>query len=435
MCNLGSREVNRNPQSTGTTSLPLSVAACLVAALLRQCGDVATAALLVLYLSYINTHLRPISPITVGVIGTGFYLSSMILPPVFGRLSDRVGRKPFIVVGLVVGLVVVQVYPLTTGPVFFFALLSIEGIGNAIETPATLGFLSDSTVARPRQRGKIMAFYEIISMVSLGVGYLLGGTAWDQLGVNGFRVISLVYLAGIFIIALGLRNPPPTMVSPERSRRVPWRQSRRLIAILPALLAVGVVIGAWFAQASFLMSGEPQAIGQRLMGGFSGTMIGLLLVAFAAIFAIGAYSWGIASSRLGRTHILIVALLGLFGLFGGLYWWNNFSSSAITSGFMVEQFLFLVFLVGCIFAASGFTPVALTYLVELSEEYELGRGVVMGFYALVTGLGRIAGSWMSGFAVRAGGFNGLIVLSVAFVAIAAGFVVASASSWRLNKGG
>lgn len=411
-----------------------SIAFCLTAALLRQCADMASGAALILYLSYLNAHVRPISSTTVGVIGTGFYLLSIFLPPVFGRLSDRLGRKPFIILGLAIGLVVVQFYPLTTLPFLFFLLLSMEGIGNAVESPATLGYLGDVTIAAPRLRGKIMALYEIVTMASVGVGYLLGGILWDSFGTDGFRILSGVYLLGIGCVVFGLRHVPQTQSSSTETLAKGWWRVRRLMFIAPAILAASAVIGAWTAQAPFLASSEMHGSGQRLIGGYSGTAIGLVLLAFAATFGLGAYTWGAASSRMRQSYILAIGLVGVVTLLGAVYWWNNLNPDPVGALSRAEQVGFLLVLAGSVFAASGFTPVVLVFLANSAEEYALGRGFVMGVYSLLLGLGRMAGSWLSGLAAEAGGFNGLIVLTLVLVAVAGASVGAAMVSGSRSRG-
>jgi hypothetical protein len=405
-----------------------SIVFCLTAALLRQCADMASGAALILYLSYLNAHGRPISSTTVGFIGTGFYLLSIFLPPVFGRLSDRLGRKPFIVVGLAVGLVVVQFYPSTTLPFSFFLLLSLEGIGNAVESPATLGYFGDVTVAVPSLRGRIMGLYEIVTMASVGVGYLLGGILWDNFGREGFRILSGIYLLGIFCVVFGLRHVPPVTSSSKKTLARGWWHARWLILVAPAILAASAIIGAWTAQAPFLAASQIQGSGQRLIGGYSGTAIGLVLLALAGIFGLGAYTWGAASSRIRQSYILAISLFGAVTLLAALYRWNNLNPDSVGVLSSPKQVFLMFVLAGSVFAASGFTPTLLIFLANSAEECAWGRGLVMGLYSTLLGLGRVAGSWLSGPAAEAGGFNGLIILTLILVTVAGlAFAAAMAS--------
>jgi MFS family permease len=69
-----------------------------------------------------------------------------------------------------------------------------------------------------------------------------------------------------------------------------------------------------------------------------------------------------------------------------------------------------VLIVG-LFVVSGFTPVALAYLAEISGTRVEHRGAVMGLYSVFLGLGQFIGSGLGGvFITWTGmGFNGLIL--------------------------
>src|SRR5437879_6181704 len=49
----------------------------------------------------------------IGTLAVVFYVTELLLAPVFGALSDLRGRKPFLVLGPLAGAIAVQIHPLT----------------------------------------------------------------------------------------------------------------------------------------------------------------------------------------------------------------------------------------------------------------------------------------------------------------------------------
>src|SRR5436305_8102969 len=96
----------------------------------------------------------------IGALAAVYYVTELLLAPVFGALSDLRGRKPFLVLGPLAGAIAVQIHPLTTIAVILAVGRLPEGISTAANTPGTLGFLADATSGHGAQgttlRGRVM---------------------------------------------------------------------------------------------------------------------------------------------------------------------------------------------------------------------------------------------------------------------------------------
>jgi MFS family permease len=89
-------------------------------------------------------------------VAAGYYATELVLAPVFGALSDRYGRKIFLVLAPLLGAVALVLYPHASSVAVFFAIRVLEGVSAGGAIPATLGYLSDLTDGskyRPRIRG------------------------------------------------------------------------------------------------------------------------------------------------------------------------------------------------------------------------------------------------------------------------------------------
>jgi MFS family permease len=121
----------------------------------------------------------------------------------FGRLSDRMGRKPTILVGLAIGVVGLIGYGMATTFTFVLAAAAVRAVGTAMMWPAATALLADTT---PRSRqGLVMAIYGEFENVGAMVGPILGGYAWGLAGISAsFYSIAIfvaiaVIVAGVFI--------------------------------------------------------------------------------------------------------------------------------------------------------------------------------------------------------------------------------------------
>ena len=73
---------------------------------------------------------------------------------------------------------------------------------------------------------------------------------------------------------------------------------------------------------------------------------------------------------------------------------------------------------GSVLAESGFAPAAVSYLARLASEQRADRGLFMGLYSVVLGLGQLVGSWLGGPFADRWGMDGILVLTTVLGTIA-----------------
>lgn len=376
----------------------------------------ATAILLGLYISYINLHITPISAIQVGLIGTGYRVVEFIFDPIMGGLSDRLGRKFFLIIGPICNLVAVLLYPSFTSLWVIFFLLFLEGLGAAMRSPVGISFLTDATSGSEKMRGRTMGVYQLSSLTSLVLGYALGGKIWDWAGTSGFRLLAPVYIIGILIILFGTKDQKH--ISTDRlqigKKLLLIFKNRELTRILPAWLSLSAVLGAWMSQSVFQLVGQVRNNDQLLVGRFNGTQVGLILAIFSIIFASGTVAWGFLIGRITKIKIMFVSLLGAYLCCFALTVLNHTFLHLDGS----PNWLFIIFLVILgigVFAQSGFTPTALAFIGDISEGHERDRGTIIGFYYLFLSVGQMIGAWFGGIFAQFLQIDGVIILTIVLV--------------------
>lgn len=120
----------------------------------------------------------------------------MAAKPLMGRVSDRRGRRPLIIVGMALCAVPLAVVPHLAG---FWSLLAVclaFGLGEALVTSSSAALVAD--VSRSRHLGSAMGVFGTIADVGHAAGPILAGTLVGWLGYGpGFAVLAVVLVAAI----------------------------------------------------------------------------------------------------------------------------------------------------------------------------------------------------------------------------------------------
>jgi MFS family permease len=383
-----------------------SLTLALIGTFVLRCASYAAGLLVLVSLGIKSRDEHDLTAGVASLVAVTFYASELIGAPIFGALSDRYGRKPFMILGAVLGGIAAQLMGLTMAIPVLIVVRILQGLSTATAAPATLGFLSAQTATSVRMRGRVMGFYEAATVVGLALGAFVGGRLHDQFGVFSFTIVALLYiLALVPFILVRDRTWVPGVKTPHGN---PFKRmlNRRIMRFAPAWLAANAVLGAWFSVGPFLAAGAENR-GQFLMRSFSPGDIGVAYLAFGIVFTAGAIVWGFLMPIVGRQLTLLAGVAGL-GFTSVALWALNHVPFDGTHP-LVPLLVGLV-MIG-VFVESGFTPAALAYLAEIAEERAEDRGSVMGLYSVLLSIGQLLGGALAApFADRLG-INGLIILT------------------------
>jgi multidrug resistance protein len=122
------------------------------------------------------------SSFALGLIVSGFTISQFFVQPFFGGLSDRYGRKYFMLGGMAsYGLVALLYITASTLPQVF-AVRLLHGVGAGMIWPALSAFVIDQSPQE--KRGETMGVLAAVEMVGFAVGPFLGGLLYSLGGMN-----------------------------------------------------------------------------------------------------------------------------------------------------------------------------------------------------------------------------------------------------------
>ena len=396
-----------------------------------------TGAMLGLYLASLPAHGGPeVDPRLVGLFAATFYLAELVLSPIFGIISDRVGHHRVMIYGPIFGGIAViltgltadlglpgplgtLLAPITGSLLVLGATRILEGASTAASVPSILGFVALATAGNEVRRGKAAARFEGATLAGLGVGFIVAPKLFEAIGPTAFFLNAAVYAISFLIYWRGVKDPAgevEAVASPHVGfdRYLQLVRSSHVLLLAPTWVAVNASIGLWFSQSLFQFSKpNPKFPDQRLMAGFDANQITIAAIVIAAVFGAGLLYWGNRFKAMRRTTIIGYGILGGAVLVAA-------GLAANHSAGLPEPILIAALLVagGGLFVLAGATPAALGLLADISERFPADRGAIMGLYSVFLAIGQIAGSLIGGFAAAWLGIDGMFVATAVLLAIA-----------------
>jgi MFS family permease len=415
-----------------------SLIAVLIGTLILRLASHAMGQMTQFYLDHISRSYYHISHTTGAYVIAAFFVTELLGSLVFGTLSDRYGRRLFIIMGPVLGLIAVQITAMTSALWLLVFARLIAGLSTGSSVPATLGYISDATVGRPILRARVIGFFEITLVGGIALGSVVGGYLWkffpSEKSLAGIRFMSpafifngLIFILSAAVFMWGLRdsrrNKSARVAKNSISHSAAGRtlghyydafKSRSIWMFSPAWVSVFAIVGMWTNVSARLFTGHKQYEGQLLTGAVSPEKFENGFATLAIFFALGVLAWSFVLARYRKTSVMLVSTAALFGLIVTVFALNHLDSYSNPFYYLLLGLLLIGVLV-----LSGFTPAALTYLADVTERFAENRGSIMGLYSVFLGVGQFLGTSIGGYFAEWNGVDGLLMLSAIFGAITA----------------
>jgi len=154
----------------------------------------------------VYAHSLGAGGIYIGLIFGAFAISRTLFLPYFGRWSDRRGRKPFIVAGLLAYSVISFVFVLSETVESLIAIRFVQGIASAMIMPVIQAYVGDITP--DGSEGFSMGLFNTSVFWGLSLGPLMGGVIKDYFSLDA-AFISMGVLSFIGCV-LSIFSLPPT---------------------------------------------------------------------------------------------------------------------------------------------------------------------------------------------------------------------------------
>jgi multidrug resistance protein len=340
---------------------------------------------------------------TVGLLATSFSLMQFIFAPIWGRLSDRVGRRPIILLGLLGSCLSYLGFGMAGTLTALFAARIFAGIAGA-NIPTAQAVVADLTTPENRARGMGMVG------AAFGLGFIFGPAIGGFLSRYGYA------MPAFFASALSLANfvaawflLPETLKPEHRAIERVGRMDALRTALarphLPLLLLIGFLVVAAFSafESTFALFAERVYAFHASSIGYVFAFVGIVLVVVQGFLV------GKVVKRIGEHHIVPASLalvaIGLLMIPAT----HSVAALLVANGIMA--------------VGMGFNSPALMSLVSRYTAAE-DQGGVMGLTQSLNSLARIIGPMWGGFA-----FDN-IGIGMPYISAAVVMAVASAISIR-----
>jgi DHA1 family multidrug resistance protein-like MFS transporter len=236
----------------------------------------------------------------VGLLLACFGGARLIVNLPAGLLSERFGRRPAMLVGLVILALGTFVAAATRSVPILLVCLLVQGAGSSAFITTALAAVAD--LGTPETRLRDMSAYQGATLIGISIGPGLGGLAAAAWGYGG--PFLLQGIMALLAIAVLISAPLPlARASKPPGASAPSSAAPPLVATLVGLAVI--TYGVFFARVASNWVLLPLIAKTSL--GMSLTTIGLMLTAGAIANLATLPLTGIAARRFGRNAIIYLA--------------------------------------------------------------------------------------------------------------------------------
>lgn len=301
-----------------------------------------------------------------GILGALSSAPYILAPAIFGRLSDRVGRRPLIFAGLSLYVIISLFYSISSSIVELVILRIMEGICFSLIWPSAEAFVGDNSP--PGSRFRAIGLY----CVSWSAGYMVGPFIMGVIVglaslVDTFIVTALFMVSSIVMLATV--GQPSAKQWVQEDGPDPQAEPR---AGLPVIIYTMIIWG--FAIQSFYFLFPSYANSNGINPSLIGYLVGLLGLFRTLIF----YYNSRVFPALGKRMIPVGMLMLVLSMFASWIAPNIY-------GFTLSTSLLGVF-------------IGLTYSYSLQQMLNKpAKGMYAGLFESSIGVGELAGPLAMGY--------------------------------------
>ncbi|MFD1639217.1 MFS transporter [Evansella tamaricis] len=312
-----------------------------------------------------------------GLNAAALYIGIILISPFIEKPVRKYGYKPIIIIGLVLVMISLILFPIWQTFWFWFILRIVVGIADNLIHFSTQIWISST--ASKEKRGRQLAIYGL----AFGLGFGIGPMMTQLLAINeylpffiasGFSVIAWVFM-------LFLRNEWPESDFETASQLNTFSRYKQVIKLAWFALLPGFLYG--YLEAS--LHGNYPVYAMRM--GIDIQFVTVLLLpsfVFGSLFT--QLPLGILSDKIGRSKVLKIIFFFGFILF--------FSMSFVEH---LPWVLWILFTLSGMLLGSSFS-LGIAYLADLVPANLLPTGTVMTgvLFAVGSMIGPTVGGWLIG---------------------------------------
>lgn len=311
-----------------------------------------------------------------GMIIAAFSVSRSCLQPIIGNLSDRVGRKRFIIAGLFIyacaGLLIPQAE--TVWQLILIRLF--HGSGSGMIVPIAMAYISSLTPEG--QEGRYMGFLNTAIFLGMGCGPIVGGLFFDSLGPEaGFYAMAFMCFIAAFMIIFFL---------PSKERATQQKVVDGIFASMAKMFRDGHTFGVLLARYGTMIVMVPSLafLPLFMQGHFaaSGAVVGMVIACRTFVNAGLQFPFG----KLADTYNKLVLLMSGVGLM-------VVAIASVPTATSISHLFLSYILLGC--GEALVWPTLGAYASAKGRD-QYGHGTMMGVLSFAMSVGVLTGAIIAG---------------------------------------
>ncbi|HVH09078.1 MAG TPA: MFS transporter, partial [Gemmatimonadales bacterium] len=168
------------------------------------------------------------SATTVGMLTASFPVAQLVASPVWGRVSDRYGRRPALLAGLAASAVAYVIFGLASSLWLLFVSRFVQGLGGGT-TGVAQAYVADTMA--PQERAKALGWLSAATSLGVLIGPVLGSVAF-RAGAWAPGFVAAALCAGNLLFAwkwLPESRVRSARAAPGQSPQTPPREPRPVL--------------------------------------------------------------------------------------------------------------------------------------------------------------------------------------------------------------
>ena len=304
----------------------------------------------------------------------------LLFAPIWGRLSDKHGRKPAILLGLLGNAAALVGFGLAKDYVWLFIARSAAGIASAAVLPSVMAYVADITTSEERGRGMGLMG------AAMGLGFILGPAIGGVMGSHNmpfFVAGGLSLLTFLFALVLLPESLQKGLTDEKLEERHEWispREIFRQTTLKSPLTPLFLV--AFFSTFSFaglemtfpLFIEDNWDYGEREMGW-------MFMCMGAIVVPLQGGLLGRLINRFGERRIILTGLL----------------LNALGMVLLLKAYSFVTLTIYLTITGIGNQLIRPTNTSWISKQTRIGQGAAIGIMDAYLSLGRILGPLLGGW--------------------------------------